>query len=246
MKMKDLERKTGVSRETIRYYIREGLVPEPERPKKNVARYDEAHITAIMSIKQLQKERDLPLEVIKPLLHAQSRKALLRKDAFPGLADALEALLETDGSRDDLSFELASEYTGLDVEALEGLRASGAMEAHKDAAGNHILPPTSVEIARHWAALRQAGYHRGDGFGEQTAALYADFIGWLADQEIKQFHDNLAGQLEPSEAAQIARAGVIHVNDMLALMRTQALLKRLRDIEPEELQKLKKTKEKKT
>ena len=29
VKMKDLERATGVSRETIRYYIREGLLPEP-------------------------------------------------------------------------------------------------------------------------------------------------------------------------------------------------------------------------
>jgi len=32
MRMRELEVKTGVSRETIRYYIREGIVPEPERP----------------------------------------------------------------------------------------------------------------------------------------------------------------------------------------------------------------------
>ena len=39
MKMKELERETGVGRETIRFYIREGLLPEPERPKRNVAAY---------------------------------------------------------------------------------------------------------------------------------------------------------------------------------------------------------------
>ena len=33
MKMKELEDRSGIGRETIRYYIREGLLPEPERPK---------------------------------------------------------------------------------------------------------------------------------------------------------------------------------------------------------------------
>ena len=32
MRMRDLERATGVGRETIRFYIREGLLPEPARP----------------------------------------------------------------------------------------------------------------------------------------------------------------------------------------------------------------------
>ena len=36
LKMKDLEEVTGVGRETIRFYIRQGLLPEPDRPKKMV------------------------------------------------------------------------------------------------------------------------------------------------------------------------------------------------------------------
>ena len=37
MKMRELEQRTGVHRETIRVYLREGLIPEPERPRKTVA-----------------------------------------------------------------------------------------------------------------------------------------------------------------------------------------------------------------
>ena len=37
MKMAELERRSGVGRETIRYYIREGLLPERERRARNVA-----------------------------------------------------------------------------------------------------------------------------------------------------------------------------------------------------------------
>ncbi len=44
MKMQDLERATGVGRETIRFYIREGLLPQPTRPSRNVAWYDESFV----------------------------------------------------------------------------------------------------------------------------------------------------------------------------------------------------------
>ena len=47
MKMQDLERATGVGRETIRFYIREGLLPQPERPNRNVAWYDESFVERI-------------------------------------------------------------------------------------------------------------------------------------------------------------------------------------------------------
>ncbi|MBM4245501.1 MAG: MerR family transcriptional regulator [Deltaproteobacteria bacterium] len=66
--MKDLERATGVSRETIRYYIREGLLPEPERPGRNVAWYDASFVEHILLIKRLQGERFLPLSVIKGIV----------------------------------------------------------------------------------------------------------------------------------------------------------------------------------
>ncbi|WP_390902446.1 MerR family DNA-binding transcriptional regulator [Sphingomonas bisphenolicum] len=32
--MRELEERTGVHRETIRVYLREGLIPEPARPAK--------------------------------------------------------------------------------------------------------------------------------------------------------------------------------------------------------------------
>ncbi len=53
LKMKDLERMNGVGRETIRYYIHEGLLPEPERPARNVAWYSEEFVERIDAIKEL-------------------------------------------------------------------------------------------------------------------------------------------------------------------------------------------------
>ena len=87
MKMQDLERTTGVGRETIRFYIREGLLPQPERPGRNVAWYDESFVERIALIKELQQKRFLPLQIIK---------AIVGNDAEPP-RDEVKALLELDG-----------------------------------------------------------------------------------------------------------------------------------------------------
>ena len=87
MKMQDLERTTGVGRETIRFYIREGLLPQPERPSRNVAWYDESFVERIALIKELQQKRFLPLHIIKTIVGG---------DAEPS-RDEVKALLEIDG-----------------------------------------------------------------------------------------------------------------------------------------------------
>ena len=75
LKMRDLERATGVGRESIRFYIREGLLPEPERPGRNVAWYDESFIERIRLIKELQQKRFLPLQVIKAIVNSDEPPA---------------------------------------------------------------------------------------------------------------------------------------------------------------------------
>src|SRR4029453_18005333 len=67
LKMRDLERATGARPETIRFYIREGLLPVPERAGRNVAWYNESFIDRIALIKELQRKRYLPLHAIKAL-----------------------------------------------------------------------------------------------------------------------------------------------------------------------------------
>jgi len=54
LKMKDLMLQTSESKSTILYYIKEGLLPEPSKPKPNVHLYDESCVQIIKFIKYLQ------------------------------------------------------------------------------------------------------------------------------------------------------------------------------------------------
>lgn len=56
-----------VSRETVHFYLREGLLPPPEKVNARVSYYDKSHLSRIKLIKQFQKIH-YPLAVIKELL----------------------------------------------------------------------------------------------------------------------------------------------------------------------------------
>ena len=54
--MKHLMDATGESKSTILFYVKEGLLPEPQKPKPNLHLYDESCINIIKFIKYLQTQ----------------------------------------------------------------------------------------------------------------------------------------------------------------------------------------------
>src|SRR5690606_18236712 len=70
MRMAELARVSGVSRETIHYYLREGLLPRPVKGGKTVAYYDESHLERLTLIRRLREEKYLPLAVIRRIVEA--------------------------------------------------------------------------------------------------------------------------------------------------------------------------------
>jgi DNA-binding transcriptional MerR regulator len=53
MRMAELSRRTGVPVPTIKYYLREGLLPAGERISRNQASYDEAHVRRLQLVRAL-------------------------------------------------------------------------------------------------------------------------------------------------------------------------------------------------
>ena len=66
--MAELAMRSGVSRETIHFYLREGLLPRPRKAGRTVAYYDEDHLSRLKLIRTLREEKYLPLAVIRRLL----------------------------------------------------------------------------------------------------------------------------------------------------------------------------------
>ena len=66
LRMSDLEKIAGISRSTIHYYLREGLISPPRRTGKTMAYYDAGHIEELRHIRELQEE-GYPLAIIKEM-----------------------------------------------------------------------------------------------------------------------------------------------------------------------------------
>lgn len=228
MRMRELEARSGVGRETIRFYIREGLLPEPARAARNSASYSEAHVTRLVAIKRLQEERFLPLAVIRGLLDRDSAGGeggdadrWLEPDAFPGLDAVLRARIDHDAPRVPVAAALAG--SGGTADLVDEAVANGIVTV--DAAAT--MTARDAAILRTLGDLDRIGFTRDAGFTPGMIRMYADFIDWVTTQEMRFFFEHTAGHVDEPKAADMAELGIGAVNDLLALLRTRALLAKL-------------------
>ncbi len=54
MRMRELEEKSGMSRTAIHHYLREGLLPPPDKTAANAALYSETHVERLRQIRELR------------------------------------------------------------------------------------------------------------------------------------------------------------------------------------------------
>ncbi|HLY78885.1 MAG TPA: MerR family transcriptional regulator [Caulobacteraceae bacterium] len=216
MKMRELEQRSGVGRETIRYYIGLGLLPEPARPKPNVADYGEEHVRRLGVIKRLQAERYLPLGFIKQVLDRPTSGEIA---ALPGLEGRLAASLGVAAANGGTSLADAAAESGLTPAELEVLVRDRVVEAPGGA-----LSPIDLAIAKAWGRVRASGYSPDAGFFAEDAAIYVEALEPLTRREIERFYGRLAGSGTIDDAARLGQAGIELINDLIALLRTRLLL----------------------
>ncbi|WP_240490853.1 MerR family transcriptional regulator [Amycolatopsis vancoresmycina] len=70
MRMAELSAQSGVPVATVKYYLREGLLPPGERTSPNQARYSAAHVQRLRLIKALTDVGGLPLASVGAVLTA--------------------------------------------------------------------------------------------------------------------------------------------------------------------------------
>lgn len=98
MRMAELARRSGLSVATIKFYLREGLLPHGTRTGVNQAVYGTSHLERLRLIRALARVAGLPLHTIRTVLDAL--------DEGPSVLDAMaitqDALVgEVEGSEPD-------------------------------------------------------------------------------------------------------------------------------------------------
>ena len=236
-RISDLSRETGVPVGTIKFYIREGLLPEPTvKTGRNMAYYDHSFVDRIRCIRELQQKRFLPLDVIRAILDGNADVISPREVAtLMGLEGKFyEAILHGPS---------APPVARADVEARHGLSESDLrvligldLVEPIDRGNGDQFEGDDVLLLECLASMRGAGFD--DTLIPMTAALpmYVRALDELATQELRAFSRGVSGKVADARLAELALAGVKMVEHLLVLVRRKRLLRALTILREEQQQ----------
>ncbi len=218
MRMRDLEKVSGVSRETIRFYIREGLLPEPVKTSRNSAVYDEEHLARLFAIRRLRGDRYLPLSVIRSLLETSQAEGSAPAELLHDVDRYLQARLQPEGVRESAA-AVAAEYSD-DPDHLAECIDAGLIEVAKDG----TISPRDARILRIVNEIAALGFTRKSGYTGDISARYVELMRWLAREEVRDFLANSAARLSREQASDMAARVVPLLNTLLGELHVREIL----------------------
>ena len=214
-RMADLVEMAGVPKETIHYYLREGLLPEPEKSARNMAWYSERHLEQLRLIRSLQEEQMLPLKAIKAVLNDPREYPFTPRQR--GLIARIRqhhqaAMQQSPREMPETAATIAEKYQ-VEPEDLAALQQAGFISA------SPLQKPTAeeAECIQLWGALRSAGMTKERGFSPSDLDFLQAVIDLLFDQQVRLFGERL-NDLDEKEIAPLLNTAVPAVSRLLAIL----------------------------
>jgi len=189
MRMAELAKTSGVARETIHFYLREGLLPRPEKGGRTVAYYGDEHLARLRTIRRLREEKYLPLAVIRRLLESPAATAerdvglladvlhLISPGDELGPAPSSDALAEAQRRRllgpatrhDGARGRRGAGHAAAQTAASDGAQAAASPAPAERAQRTTSRPPPPMKVAR--SAAGDPAERRVLGVIEEALAL---------------------------------------------------------------------------
>lgn len=221
-RIKDLTEITGISKEAVRFYITQGLLPPAVKTAHNMGWYSDRHVELLRFIQKLQTEQFLPLKAIRALLNGDQNLDFTDAQgrAFEDMRRKIAAE-NRDLTVSDDPARLAQEL-GLSRWEQKELRALGI------AAGGTVSI-SDVEITRQWIAIRDAGLSLERGFSPANLGYLKDIVEIALRSELQLFADRIR-ELDSEEAAKVIDIVIPALNRIFALFherRVESFLKEL-------------------
>ncbi|MEU9820040.1 MerR family transcriptional regulator [Pseudonocardia alni] len=192
MRVSDLSRSSGVPVATIKYYLREGLLPRGETTSPNQARYDDAHVRRLRLIRALVEVGGLPIATVREVLSAVDDPAVGLHDMLGRTVYAITRDVGASGSLHEAEADLA------------GAMAHVGWQVGKDA-------PALAGARSVLARMHELGW----GPGEETLQAWAEAADRAAEGDLAA----IGRTTDREEAAETALVGTVLGDALLAALR---------------------------
>jgi len=218
LRMRDLIRESGLPRETIHFYLAQGLLPPPHKTGRNTALYGQEHLERLRRIRELREGQFLPLRAIKALLEGNPRSGFTREqqEVLRSVRLALGGWARPDAARRVPLEEAAGRRVSRPE--VEALRSAGLIDIHGSGRAATVSEEDAVVIDT-WARLRDIGFGPERGFTPSDLAPYSRAIEAAVREMVPRVAAGFSGTsaLEASQA--VERALPITSTLLAALLR---------------------------
>ena len=174
MKIRELAERTGVRKETIHYYIREGVLRKPRKTTKNVADYNESYVDQIRIIKGLQDNYFLPLSVIKKIIKQQRKQSLSDQSSFQFASEYFRPL-DRLFTNEVTGREIFRKATGLSGKWLATMEEWGVITA-EIREEQPVYSQDDVILGKLLVDMDHIGFGPKDGYDAEDIRRVSDFV----------------------------------------------------------------------
>jgi DNA-binding transcriptional MerR regulator len=224
MKMRELEARTGVHRETIRIYLRNGVVPEPTRPKPNVADYGEGHVRAVLAVRELQRERRMTLAQILEFMRGGGSTQRVDATAFLKLEELVAARVDLSDRRVATgSLVDQNPHAVADARAMAKI---GLVSLVKTPAGEE-LSLTDARLVSIWGGMRAVGLVDAVDFAPDIIGFYIAAAEYVAGQEAGNFIERTEGRISDDQAEAMLQVALPSMLEFFGLLRLKAFMRNI-------------------
>ena len=214
-RIKELSDRSGLSRQTIHFYIAQGLLPEPIKTSHNMGWYSERHLELLLLIQKLQHERFLPLKAIKSLLQGSDDYQF--SDIQTDVLEELRRHLATDHQDLVVNTDPAklAQDMGLSRREQKELRDLGL-------ATTGTATVSDVEITRLWLLIRNSAPSVANGLSPRDLQFIFELVDQAVAKELALFKNRIS-DMSPSEASKLLDVVIPSISSIFTLLHHRRL-----------------------
>ncbi|MEE4262574.1 MAG: MerR family transcriptional regulator [Desulfobacteraceae bacterium] len=198
MKISQLVKRTGVPKETIHFYIREGLLRKPRKSGVNSAEYNETYVDQIQLIKDLRDNYYLPIPEIKKIVK-DFRKQSPSDQAVSQFHSRFFRPADRLFSNEIEGRDAFRQTTGLGKKWLAKAEEWGVITPEILADGGALFSQDDVAIGKLMVDMDRLGFGPKDGHDPEDLRYIAEFVRNYVVEGFRKYYENNLDKLTAAD-----------------------------------------------
>ena len=197
MKISSVVKRTGVPKETIHFYIREGLLRKPRKSGTNIADYTENHVKQIRFIKELRDNFYFPIPLIRKIVR-KVKKQPASDQAFFELHGKYFRPADRLLNEEIVGRDAFHETTGLGRKWIQKAEEWGLIEPQLQD-GQPVYSLDDIAIGKLMVDMDRIGFGPKDGHDPEDLKYIADFVKEFVVNSFKKYYQTNLEKLSAAD-----------------------------------------------